>query len=104
MADAVPFDNLTDRYLAYDLDKPESALQKLTDMLIATLASDKTDSPIFNMLPTLPEVDPASVQVLPRDLAEEVERAMAASAVAGGRNAPLSMAGPASYRSGAMGH
>jgi tetratricopeptide (TPR) repeat protein len=78
VADAVPFDNLTDRYLAYDLDKPESALQKLTDMLIATLASDKTDSPIFNMLPTLPEVDPASVQVLPRDLAEEVERAKAA--------------------------
>jgi hypothetical protein len=104
VADAVPFDNLTDRYLAYDLDKPESALQKLTDTLIATLASDKTDSPIFNMLPTLPEVDPASVQVLPRDLAEEVERAMAASAVAGGRNAPLSMAGRASYRSGAMGH
>ena len=32
------------------------------------------------MLPTLPEVDPASVQVLPRDLTEEVERAKAAKA------------------------
>jgi hypothetical protein len=80
VSDAVPFDNLTDRYLAYDLDEPEAALQKLTDMLIVTLASEKTDSPIFNMLPTLPEVDPASVQVLPQDLAEEVERAKAAKA------------------------
>ena len=80
VADDVPFDNLTDRYLAYDLDQPEAALQKLTDTLTATLASEKTDSPIFNMLPTLPEVDPASVQVLPQDLAEEVERAKAAKA------------------------
>jgi hypothetical protein len=80
VADDVPFDNLTDRYLSYDLEKPEVALQKLTDMLTATLASEKTDSPIFNMLPALPEVDPASVQVLPQDLAEEVARAKAAKA------------------------
>jgi hypothetical protein len=79
-ADDVPFDNLTDRYVPYDLDKPEAALQKLTDTLVATLASEKTDSPIFNMLPTLPEIDPASVQVLPQDLAEEVMRAKAAKA------------------------
>jgi hypothetical protein len=79
-ADDVPFDNLTDRYLPYDLDKPEAALQNLTDTLTATLASEKADSPIFKMLPTLPEVDPASVQVLPQDLAEEVERAKAAKA------------------------
>jgi tetratricopeptide (TPR) repeat protein len=80
VADAVPFDNLTDRYLAYDLEKPEAALQKLTDTLIVTLASEKTDSPIFNMLPSLPGVDPASIQVLPQDIAEEVERAKAANA------------------------
>src|SRR5208337_833367 len=54
--------------------------RRLTDMLTATLASENTDSPIFKMLPALPEVDPASVQVLPRDLAEEVERAKAAKA------------------------
>src|SRR5271157_1695005 len=80
VADDVPFDNLTDRYLAYDIDKPECALQKLIDTLTATLASEKTDSPIFKMLPTLPEVDPAAVQILPQDLAEEVERAKAAKA------------------------
>jgi hypothetical protein len=44
------------------------------------LASENTDSPIFKMLPALPEVDPASVQVLPQDLAGEVERAKSARA------------------------
>ena len=93
VADEVPFDNLTDRYLAYDVDKPDAALQQLTDTLTATLASERTDSPIFKMLPALPEVDPASVQILPQDLGEEVERAkaakrerMAASPFSGGRN------------------
>jgi tetratricopeptide (TPR) repeat protein len=79
-ADDVPFDILTDRYLPYDLDRPEAALGKLTDMLTATLASDRTDSPVFKMLPTLPEVDPDSIRVLPNDLAEEVERARAGKA------------------------
>jgi hypothetical protein len=76
----VSFDNLTDRYLSYDIDQPKEALQRLTNTLTATLASENTDSPIFKMLPTLPEVDPASVQVLPQDLAEEVDRAEAAKA------------------------
>jgi hypothetical protein len=79
-ADDVPFDNLTDRYLQYNVDKPEAALQQLTDTLTATLASERTDSPIFKMLPALPEVDPASIQILPQDLAEEVERAKAGKA------------------------
>jgi hypothetical protein len=79
-ADETPFDNLTDRYLAYNLDEPATALQPLTNMLIATLASERTDSPIFMMLPALLEVDTASVQILPRDLAEEVERAKASKA------------------------
>jgi tetratricopeptide (TPR) repeat protein len=79
-ADDVPFDILTDRYLVYDLDRPEAALQKLTDTLIATLASEKTDSPVFKMLPTLPEADPDTIRVLPKDLAEEVERAKASKA------------------------
>ena len=80
VADDVPFDNLTDRYLAYEIDKPEAALEKLINTLKATLASEKTDSPIFSVLPALPEVDPSSVQVMPQDLAEEVERAKAAKA------------------------
>ncbi len=77
-ADNVPFDNLTDRYLDYDVGHPAGALEQLVGTLTATLASERTDSPIFKLLPTLSEVDPTSVVVLPRDLAEEVERARAA--------------------------
>jgi hypothetical protein len=55
-------------------------LQQLTDTLTVTLAGERTDSPIFKMLPMLQEVDPASVQILPPALAEEVERATAAKA------------------------
>src|SRR5215470_2715968 len=80
VADEVPFDNLTDRYLSYDVDNPGKVLQALTDTLIATLASERTDSPIFKMLPTLPEVDPDKVAILPKDLSDEVDRAKAAKA------------------------
>jgi hypothetical protein len=80
LADEVPFDNLTDRYLSYEVDNPGQALQALTDTLIATLASEQTDSPIFKMLPTLPEVDPDKVAILPKDLSDEVDRTQAATA------------------------
>jgi tetratricopeptide (TPR) repeat protein len=80
VADDVPFDNLTDRYLAYDIDKPEGALAALIDTLKTTLASERRDSPIFSVLPALKEVDPSSIQIMPQDLAEEVERAKAAKA------------------------
>jgi hypothetical protein len=78
VADEVPFDNLTERFLAYDVNDPGAALERLTDTLIATLASPKGDSPFFKVFPTLQEVDPASVQVLPKDFREEVARARAA--------------------------
>jgi hypothetical protein len=80
VADEVPFDNLTDRYLAYDIDDPAKALPDLIATLTATLASDRADSPIFKLLPTLPEVDPNSIMVMPKDLAEEIERARSAKA------------------------
>src|SRR5690606_21727057 len=38
----------------------------------------ETDSPIFLMLPTLTEADPAEITVTPIDFIEEVERAEAA--------------------------
>ena len=81
VADEVPFDNLTDRYLAYDLDEPAKALPDLINTLTATRASDRTDSPIFKLLPTLPEVDPDAVVILPKDLGEEIGRAKAAKAI-----------------------
>ncbi|MGG5890099.1 tetratricopeptide repeat-containing protein [Falsiroseomonas sp. HC035] len=79
VADATPFDILTDRYLAYEVDDPGRAAGKLAEVIRATLADDRaTDSPVFKMLPALPEVDPTSVQIVPQDLAEEVARAAAA--------------------------
>ena len=48
-------------------------------MIRASLAAVReTDSPIFKMLPALPEVDPTTVQVVPQDFTEEVGRASAA--------------------------
>ena len=73
VADSTPFDILTDRYLEYNVDKPGEKKDELVDVIRATLASQReTDSPIFKMLPTLPELDPAAVQVVPTDFTEEV--------------------------------
>jgi hypothetical protein len=79
VADATPFDILTDRYLEYSVDKPADKLDELIQVIRATLNSAReTDSPIFKMLPTLPELDPAAVQVMPIDFTDEVARAKAA--------------------------
>jgi hypothetical protein len=78
-ADNPPFDLLTDRYLSYKLDKPSAAVPQLIQTIVAARRSDReTDSPIFKMLPTHVEADPATVQVVPLDLREEVDRARAA--------------------------
>lgn len=77
-ADSPPFDLLTDRYLEYNVTDPE-ATTTLAQAIEATLLSDRsTDSPIFSMLPNLPEADPSTVQVVPLDFREEVGRARAA--------------------------
>ena len=71
---------LTDRYLPYELDDPGLARDGLIKMIKETLRSDRTtDSPVFQMLPALGEADPATLQVVPLDLREEVERALAAN-------------------------
>ena len=81
VADATPFDILTDRYLEYSVDEPGKKLDELVGVIRATLTSAReTDSPIFKMLPTLPELDPAAVQVVPTDFTDEVARAKAAKA------------------------
>ena len=81
VADSTLFDILTDRYLEYGVDEPGKKASELADVIRATLASPReTDSPLFKMLPTLPDVDPAAVQVVPTDFTEEVARAAAAKA------------------------
>jgi hypothetical protein len=77
--DNTPFDLLTDRYLPYDIGKPGATKGKLIEMIKASLNSEReTDSPIFQMLPALPEADPSKVQTVPVDFREEVNRARSA--------------------------
>jgi hypothetical protein len=76
-ADTPPFDLLTDRYLPYRLND-STARAKLAESILATMQGDRTDSPVFGMLPELPEADLSSVQVVPLDFREELRRARAA--------------------------
>lgn len=80
-ADTTPFDLSTDRYLSYPVDDPKQALPALVRAVQAgQLAGRETDSPIFLMLPRLPETDPRCIAALPLDFTEEVRRAEAARA------------------------
>jgi hypothetical protein len=76
-ADTPPFDLLTDRYLPYRL-VDATAPAKLADSIRAAMQGDRIDSPVFGMLPGLPEADLSSVQVVPLDFREELRRARAA--------------------------
>ena len=78
-ADTTPFDLSTDRYLKYPVADPGAALEALVATLQAGLRSEReTDSPVFLMLPTLTEANPAEVKVVPLDFIGEVQRAEAA--------------------------
>ena len=52
--------------------------QACTNLLGSLKSERETDSPIFQMLPSLPEADPSKVQTVPVDFREEVNRARAA--------------------------
>jgi hypothetical protein len=78
--DETPFDLLTDRYLPYPIDNPGEAKDDLVSTLKASLASERvTDSPIFQLLPSLREADPSSNLIIPMDFREEVARAQNAN-------------------------
>lgn len=49
----VPFDIKTDRYFEYDPGKHEASLDKLTEALRETAASNRQDNPVFLSLPNL---------------------------------------------------
>jgi hypothetical protein len=77
-ADATPFDIAGTRYLAYDVDNPAAALDDLIAVIQATIADDRvTDSPVFLMLPALPEADFNRLAHVPLDFAQEVQLAQA---------------------------
>ena len=76
-----PFDLQTDRFLLYDPAKPQESVPKLTDAIRATLATVRTasgtDSPVYKMLPSLPEPSPTALRVVPQDFREAVDYAAA---------------------------
>jgi hypothetical protein len=71
----VPFDLKTDRYLEYDPADPAAALDKLTEALRATAASDRQDSPVFLSLPNLKPQHREGFISVPLGFGEEVQRA-----------------------------
>lgn len=75
MANEVPFDLRTDRYLAYDAADPAAALEQLCDGLQATIGSERQDSPVFRLLPDLREQSLSKFLPMPREFREEVEYA-----------------------------
>ena len=79
--DDYPFDLQTDRFLLYDPAKPEASVAKLTAAITATLGTVRTasgtDSPVYKMLPSLPEPSPTALRVVPQDFREAVDYAAA---------------------------
>ena len=74
-----PFDLQTDRYLLYDATNPAGvngrAVEELADGLRSTLAAETPSSPVFQLLPKLTPHDRQALVRVPRDFAEDVERA-----------------------------
>ncbi|WP_447802809.1 tetratricopeptide repeat-containing protein [Pseudomonas serbica] len=76
--DATPFDITGARYTPYEVAEPGKALEDLVVAIKTSLArSRETDSPIFLMMPELPEADVDSVAMVPLTFVEEVQRAEA---------------------------
>jgi hypothetical protein len=71
----VPFDLKTDRYLLYDRDDPAKAQPELQAAIEQTDAIQRTDSPVFMLLPGLKPVNPEVLKIVPTEFAEEVKRA-----------------------------
>ena len=79
--DKPPFDLSTDRYCTYEIDQPGGARDRITAAIRASMISDReTDSPIFQLLPSLAEANPSEIVVVPLDFSEEVTRAQSARA------------------------
>jgi len=72
--DAVPFDLLTDRYVAYPLADPASRVAELTESIRRGIETDRADSPVYRLLPALPAPSREQFLAAPRDFQEELER------------------------------
>lgn len=74
-ADETVFDLATDRYLEYDREKPADCLEALVSGLRQTIDSERTDSPIFLLLPKLQAQSFQTLVPVPVDFREAVDRA-----------------------------
>jgi hypothetical protein len=70
--DSHVFDLKADRYLPYDPDDPAAAVDDLIKTINATLESESSDSPVFQLLPGLKSFDPSKVVVVPLKFREKV--------------------------------
>ncbi|AYL98115.1 tetratricopeptide repeat-containing protein [Mucilaginibacter celer] len=75
--DDTPFDIVGPRYVTYKKESPDKALEDLKRAIKDTLASDRTDSPVFKTLPALEAQDPEKYISIPDDFLEEVRDAEA---------------------------
>jgi hypothetical protein len=74
--DGTPFDLLTDRYMAYEVINPGASRETLSRTIEGAVKSTRsTDSPVFQMLPTLVEADVANINIVPVDFRQDVNRA-----------------------------
>jgi hypothetical protein len=71
----VPFDIKTDRYFEYDPADPAASLEKLTEALRVTAASERQDSPVFLSLPNLKSQPRERFIPVPLGFGEDVQRA-----------------------------
>ena len=80
IADKIPFDLVTDRYIEYPIDDPKEGIDELEDAIHGALDADRdADSPVFLMLPSLSEADPdASAWIIPKEFSEDVDLALSA--------------------------
>jgi len=75
-SDGTPFDIAGMRYLAYDVANPKNAKDDLVAALKATRDTNRvTDSPVFLMMPELPEANVERIVEIPAALVEQVQRA-----------------------------
>lgn len=80
--DEVPFDLRTDRYLSYDPASAANSVPQLVQVLRETLANERVDSPLFQLLPGFTPGAHATLLDLPRDLADDIEQAREAKRTA----------------------
>jgi hypothetical protein len=76
--DKTPFDIIGYRYVTYQQDNPAGAIETLKVAIEESVASNKRDSPVFNMLPGLQVPDTEKFFALPPEFTEEAESAYAA--------------------------